>query len=136
MRSKSIFKRLMLVAILILGGTLFSVADPLPSLEPIVFQLGKHDPTNANGERPRGTVNPPSACLDDHTLYISGEHSDYMLYLVDTSGEEPDVVYQVYVPANVSAVVLPATLAGTYELQLYDGGEYYFYSEIELQFSL
>ena len=55
-----------------------------------------------------------------------------MLYLVDTTGEEPVVIYQVYVPANVNTVILPATLAGTYELQLYDGGEYYYYSEIEL----
>lgn len=132
MRIKSLFKRVLVLAIFILEGALFSVADPLPSMEPIIFQLGKHDPTNAHGGFPRGTANPPSACLDDHTLYINGEHSDYTLYLVDTSGEEPDVVYQVYVPANVSAVILPATLSGTYELQLYDGGEYYFYSEIEL----
>ena len=55
-----------------------------------------------------------------------------MLYLVDNSGEEPDLVYQVFVPANVGVVYLPATLTGTYELQLYEGGAYYFYSEIEL----
>ncbi len=132
MRTKSIIKRVLLVAIFILGGSLFSFADTLSGLEPISFQVGFHDPTNAHGELPRGTVNPPSACLDDHTLYLYGEHSDYTLYLVDTSGEEPNVVYQVYVPANVSAVVLPATLVGTYELQLYGGGEFYYYSEIEL----
>ena len=132
MRTKSILKRVLLVAIFILGGSLFSFADPLPGLGPISFQVGWSDPSNAHGERPRGTVNPPSACLDDHTLFINGEHSDYTLYIVDTSGEETDVVYQVYVPANVSAVVLPATLVGTYELQLYDGGEFYYYSEIEL----
>ena len=132
MRTKSILKRVLLVAIFILGGSLFSFADPLPGLGPISFQVGWSDPSNAHGEFPRGTVNPPSACLDDHTLYLYGEHSDYTLYLVYTSGEEPDVVYQVYVPANVSAVVLPATLVGTYELQLYDGGEFYYYSEIEL----
>ena len=123
-------KILSIVAFLLLGMALYA---QVPSLvTELTFQVGFSDPTQASGEFPRGTVNPPSACLDDHTLYISGEHSDYMLYLVDTSGEEPDVVYQVYVPANVSAVILPATLSGTYELQLYDGGEYYFYSEIEL----
>ena len=123
-------KILSIVAFLLLGMTLFA---QVPSqVTELNFQVGYTDPTQASGELPRGTVNPPSACLDDHTLYISGEHSDYMLYLVDTSGEEPDVVYQVYVPANVSAVVLPATLVGTYELQLYDGGEFYYYSEIEL----
>ena len=123
-------KILSIVAFLLLGMTLFA---QVPSqVNELNFQVGYTDPTKVSGELPRGTVNPPSACLDDHTLYISGEHSDYTLYIVDTSGEETDVVYQVYVPANVSAVVLPATLVGTYELQLYDGGEFYYYSEIEL----
>lgn len=123
-------KILSIVAFLLLGMTLFA---QVPSqVTELTFQVGIDDPTKLSGEFPRGTVNPPSACLDDHTLYISGEHSDYTLYIVDTSGEEIDVVYQIYVPSNVSAVVLPATLVGTYELQLYDGGEFYYYSEIEL----
>ncbi len=123
-------KILSIVAFLLLGMTLFA---QVPSqVTELTFQVGYTDPTKSLGEFPRGTVNPPSACLDDHTLFINGEHSDYTLYIVDTSGEETDVVYQIYVPANVSAVVLPATLVGTYELQLYDGGEYYYYSEIEL----
>ena len=123
-------KILSIVAFLLLGMTLFA---QVPSqVNELNFQVGYTDPTKVSGELPRGTVNPPSACLDDHTLYLYGEHSDYTLYLVDTSGEAPDVVYQVYVPANVSAVVLPVTLTGTYELQLYDGGEFYYYSEIEL----
>ena len=131
MRTKCILK-VLVVAVFILGGTLFSAADPLTVMEPISFQVGWHDHSNAHGELPRGTINPPSACLDDHTLYLYGEHSDYTLYLVDTSGEETNVVYQVYVPTNVNVVVLPATLVGTYELQLYNGGEFYYYSEIEL----
>ena len=99
----------------------------------ISFQIGKVDnPTNVLGGHPRNPINPPSAYLDDHTLYINGEHPGYMLYLVDNSGEEPDLVYQVFVPASVGVVYLPATLTGIYELQLYDGGNYYFYSEIEL----
>lgn len=123
-------KILTIVAFLLLGMVLYA---QVPSLvTELTFQVGYSDPTKASGELPRGTVNPPSACLDDHTLYLYDEHSDYTLYIVDTSGEETDVVYQVYVPANVSAVVLPATLVGTYELQLYDGGEFYYYSEIEL----
>ena len=123
-------KILSVVAFLLLGMALYAQVPSQVTV--LTFQVGYTDPTSGHGEFPRGTVNPPSACLDDHTLYISGEHSDYTLYLVDTSGEEPDVVYQVYIPANVCVVVLPATLTGTYELQLYDGGEYYFYSEIEL----
>lgn len=127
----NLIKALML-AMVILGGTLFSMADPLPGDDPIIFELGRHDPTIAHGDYPRNPINPPSAYLDDHTLYINGEHPGYMLYLVDNSGEEPDLVYQVFVPANVGVVYLPATLTGTYELQLYEGGAYYFYSNITL----
>lgn len=125
-------KKLLFITSMLLAGAFFSFAEQVPAGVSIIFHVANDDGETIHGERPRSPVCPPSACLDDHTLYISGEHSDYTLYLVDTSGEEPDVVYQVYVPANVNAVILPATLTGTYELQLYDGGEYYFYSEIEL----
>ncbi len=124
--------RVFMVALVIVGGTVLSMADPLPDSDPIRFQVGIFDPTVIHGDFPRGPITPPSASLDDHTLYIEGEHPAYMLYLVDNSGEELDVVYQVYVPANVGVVYLPATLSGTFELDLYNGGQYYFYSEIEL----
>ena len=112
------------------GGAVFA-QDP-SHVSNLDFQVGITNPTGSLGERPRNPVNPPSACLDDHTLYINSEHPDYTLYIVDTTGEEPDVVYQVCVPANVYVVILPATLNGTYELQLYDGSQYYYYSEIVL----
>ena len=97
--------------------------------------MGGPGGTNPGGDgngHPRGPLVVPEASLNGYTLYIEGDHPAYELYLVDTTGEEPDVVYQITVPANVSVVYLPATLTGTFELQLYDGGEYYFYSEIEL----
>ena len=124
-------KILSIAALLLLVGVAVFAQDPSHVTE-LTFQVGITDPTLAHGELPRNLVNPPSASLDDHTLYINSEHPAYTLYLVDTTGEEPDVVYQVDVPANVNVVVLPSTLSGTYELQLYDGGDYYFYSEIEL----
>lgn len=125
-------KKILSIAVLLLFfGVSVSAQNPT-HVSDLDFQVGITDPTGVLGELPRGPVNPPSACLDDHTLYINSEHPDYTLYIVDTTGEEPDVVYQVCVPANVYVVVLPATLSGTYELQLYDGGQYYFYSEIDL----
>ena len=124
-------KILSIVAFLLLGMALYAQVPSQVTV--LTFQVGYTDPTSGHGEFPRGTVNPPSACLDDHTLYINGEHPAYMLYLVDTTGDEPDVVYQVCVPANVGVVYLPATLVGTFELRLFNGGEYYFYSEIELE---
>lgn len=127
----NLFKVLMVV-MAIFCGVAFSAADPLPSENLIIFQVGWGDHSTAHGDYPRNPINPPSACLDDHTLYIDGEHPGYMLYIADFSGEEPDFVYQVYVPANVSVVYLPTTLTGIFELQLCDGSDYYFYSEIEL----
>jgi len=124
--------RVFMVTLVIFSGVSFSNADPSPGIDPVLFQVGWRDPSISHGELPRGPITPPSASLDDHTLYIEGEHPAYMLYLVDNSGEEPDVVYHVYVPANVGVVYLPATLTGTFELDLYNGGQYYFYSEIEL----
>lgn len=124
-------KKFILLASLILGGT-FSEMHAQGVVENLNLQVGIIKEGTIQGERPRNPVNPPSACLDDHTLYINSEHSDYTLYIVDTTGEEPDVVYQVCVPANVYVVILPATLNGTYELQLYDGSQYYYYSEIVL----
>lgn len=133
MKQLSFLKKVFFVVTFILGGALFSVADPLPDSEPIHFNAGWYDPTLATGGFPRGPINPPSASLDDHTIYVYGEHPAYILYIVDNSGEEPNVVYQVYVPANVGVIYLPTIFSGIYELQLYDGSEYYFYSEIELE---
>ena len=130
-------KRIVLFAVMSLLAVMSVSAQ---SIVPVEFNVceggpvgGGGQPGGCNNGHPRGPITPPSAGLDDHTLYIYGEHPAYTLYLVDTSGDEPDVVYQVSVPANVGTIYLPTTLVGTFELQLYGGGEYYFYSEIELE---
>jgi len=92
---------------------------------------GGHSGGDGSGH-PRGPIMMPEASLDGHTLYMEGEHPGYMLSLVDSASGEADVVYQVYVPASTGVIVLPAALSGTYELQLYGGGAYYFYAEITL----
>ena len=127
------FLRVFIMTVAVLGGTLFSSADPLPGTDPIIFQVGWQNPTTGSGENPRSPIEPPQASIDDHTFYLNEVHAGFTLYLVDNSGEEPMVVYQVAIPANVYSVVLPATFIGTYELQLHNGGDYYFYSEIELE---
>ena len=80
------FSRALLLLLTVLGGALYSYADPLPDSAPIILQVGWHDPTTGHGELPRCPINPPSASLDDHTLYINSEHPAYTLYLVDTTG--------------------------------------------------
>ena len=71
----------------------------------------------------------PEASIDGHTLYLYDVDYDLTLCLLDEDGEE---AYTVSVPANTASVVLPATLTGDYELQLYTGGIYYFTGWVEL----
>lgn len=114
-------------------GAICSMAKELSSISSFRFAVGVvNNPTHSQGDHPRSPINPPSGSIDDNTLYIDGAHTGYTLYLIDDSSEEPDVVYQVTIPAGVNVVVLPATLSGTYELQLHNGGVYYFYTEISL----
>lgn len=77
---------------------------------------------------PKKPIEIPVVWQDGYELEIEAPHAEYVLNIVSGT----TVAYSVVVPANVSVVYLPATLTGTFELQLYDGGEYYFYSEIEL----
>ena len=56
----------------------------------------------------------PTVWQDDYELEIEAPHDEYVLNIVSGT----TIVYSVVVPANVSLVVLPATLSGTYELQL------------------
>lgn len=125
-------RKLFVIMIVLLGSAFINVSAQESRNYRLNLQVGIVDPTSTQGGHPRGPILMPEACLDGYTLYIEGDHPAYELYLVDCNAEEPDVVYQITVPANVSVIYLPATLTGTFELQLYDGGEYYFYSEIEL----
>jgi hypothetical protein len=55
---------------------------------------------------------------------------DLTLVLLDEDGDE---AYTAFVPAGTSAVILPATLSGDYEIQLYpDGSSYYFFGWVSL----
>ena len=126
-------KRLLMLLLVIAGLSVSkSIAKVCDDLIEVDLQVGILHPYGSGNPLPKSPINPPSASLDGHTFYINGEHSGYTLYLIDNSGDEPDVVYQVVIPAGVNAVVLPATLSGTYELQLHNGGAFYFYAEIEL----
>lgn len=125
-------KKLLITFGLIMGVLSMQAQDVILG-DIINLNVGIEDPTGAHGENPRSPIEPPQASIDDHTFYLNEVHAGFTLCLVDNSGEEPMVVYQVAIPANVYSVVLPATFIGTYELQLHNGGNYYFYSEIELE---
>ena len=66
---------------------------------------------------PKAPVQPPYVTLDDHTLYIWSQHNGFTLTLIDDNNT---VVYQTYIPAGLQYAVLPATLSGTFVLQLSD----------------
>ena len=63
---------------------------------------------------PKTPVLFPTVWQDGYELEIEAPHAEYVLNIVSGT----TIVYSVVVPANVSLGVLPATLSGTYELQL------------------
>ena len=95
----------------------------------IEWQVRYFDPVIIGHQTPKSPVQAPVASIDDHTLYLYDVDYDLTLCLLDEDGEE---VYTVFIPANTASVVLPATLTGDYELQLYTDGIYYFAGWVEL----
>lgn len=64
-------KILAIALFVLLGGIFFfSHAAGMEFGDEIHFQVGIVNPTGAHGGFPRSPINPPSAGLDDHTLYI------------------------------------------------------------------
>ena len=87
------------------------------------------DPIKGGMPLPKSPVQSPLVSIDGHTLYLYDIGYDLTLCLVD---ENDDVVYTVFVPAGTTSVVLPSTFTGSFELQLFPGGLYYFVSDITL----
>lgn len=105
--------------------TLFSVM-----VSRIDFSVGLIKPKGLGEQKPRTPIHAPEASLEGHTLYLAEGHPACTLLLKDTDDE---TVYEVDVLESVDVVELPATLTGTYELQLYyENCNYYFYAEIDL----
>lgn len=90
---------------------------------------GVFNPSQGQSGHPRSPISCPFASIDDHTLYLYDVDYPLTLVLID---ENEDVVYTINVPANTASVILPSTLTGIFEIQLYPGGDYYFAGEIEL----
>lgn len=95
----------------------------------INFQMQITDPQVGGVALPKSPVQSPLVSIDGHTLYLYDIGYDLTLCLVD---ENDDVVYTVFVPAGTTSVVLPSTFTGSFELQLFPGGLYYFVSDITL----
>lgn len=119
-------KIISLMALVIAMLTVFpttSVADPID------FTIGIIPIGGAGNPLPKSPEMAPKATLENHVLTFTSMHPAYTLRIVDANG---DTVYQVAIPDNVSIIVLPSTLTGNYELQLFPGNGYYYYSDITL----
>ena len=126
LNKKAMKKQLLLAFFMLLGGVKVLAYERVN----FVVEWSYVDPFPATEGPNRGPVVCPDVTQDGHTLYFNNVTYDLELVLVDEDGDE---VYSVFVPANTASVVLPSSLNGDYELQLYPtDSSYYFYSDITL----
>lgn len=116
-----------LILLCILAMPAFMNAGNAPG-DPIPFQTGKIDPTKPGNPNHKSPVLAPTVYIEGNVLTFGTSCDGCLLQLVD---EGDDVVYSIIIPAGTTTLVLPATLSGTFELQIIDG-EWLFYADIEL----
>jgi hypothetical protein len=122
-------KSIIISAMLLLGSLVIEAQQVYPRVQlPLNWERVKTYPIAKPIKR--SPACPPTVEMYDHTLYFEADHPTYTLMLVD---EFEEVAYEVTIPSTVEEVELPSTLVGNYELQLYGGGEFYFYCDIELE---
>ena len=110
--------------LLMLGGAEISANTQSCPIGLEVRKVDNH-PTHHGGAK--NPIEFPTVWQDGYDLEIEAPHAEYVLNIVSGT----TVVYSVVVPETVSLVVLPATLSGTYELQLIQG-DLCFYGDIDL----
>ena len=95
---------------------------------PIPFNTGKIDPTLGGPGGHKSPVCVPIVYQDGNVLTFETPCDGCTLQLVD---EDDDVVYSIVIPAGTTTLVLPATLSGTFELQIIRDN-WLFYADIIL----
>lgn len=118
-------KFLTLLCILVMPA--FMSAGNAPG-DPIPFQTGKIDPTEPWPGNHKSPVVAPTVYIDGNVLTFGTSCDGCTLQLVD---EYDDVVYTIVIPAGTTSLILPATLSGTYELQIIRDN-WLFYADITL----
>lgn len=78
--------------------------------------------------RPKSPVMAPEVYLDGDTLYFDEALEGCTVQLAD---EDETVVFTEFIEENQTSLTFPATLTGTFELQILTA-QYIFYCEIEL----
>ena len=116
--------------LLFILATLCSLtANAVSEVLNVIFTVDIVHPGGSGNSQPKAPIRPPQATLDGHVLTFTSDHADYTLTLFSEDGDE---AYTVFVPYDVDVVMFPATLTGTYGIQLDFGGSYVFVSEIFL----
>ena len=122
-------KQLIMFIALVLGMLSFQSFNTM-TIRPLDLTVGIIKIKPGGTSMPRNPVIPPIVAIDGHTVYFDTDHAAFTVMLVD---EDEQVVYQVAVPSTVDEIELPSTLSGVFELQIYDGTDYYFYCDIYLE---
>lgn len=107
-------KRIMMV--LLMTGFLSSAClKTIAALFPIEFRAEYVDPQYGQGGKQRQPILPPNVFIEGYMLTFETGHPDYVLSIKDEDG---DTVYTTVVYSTQTQVTLPATLSGSYEIEL------------------
>lgn len=119
-------KCLCLIACLLTVTFMFAQTGGGNNNTPIPFKVVK---TSSQQNQPsKSSVQIPEVYLDGHTLSFDAAIEGCEVRLLD---ENEDVVFSDFIEGNQTSLLLPSTLAGTFELQIVQGN-IIFYCEIEL----
>lgn len=122
-------KKLLFFALLLLAPCTSILADGI-NLELNVRYV---DPSTtedtSKGPNHRTPIRRPTITLSENTLTLNGAFSEGNLYIVN---EYNVVVFSHVIDENSDEIVIPADIAGTYELQIVCG-DFCYYCEIDLQ---
>ena len=88
---------------------------------------GDHNTSGGNAH-PKSPVQIPEVYLDGNTLSFDAAIEGCEVRLLD---EDENVIFSDFIAISQTSLILPATLTGTFELQIIRGN-FIFYCEIEL----
>ena len=122
-------KKLLLALTLILSATaMFAQSPSVNGEHPLPLIIKKPHQGGSLKPFPKSPVMAPEVYLDGDTLYFDEALEGCTVQLVD---EDETIVFTEFIEENQTSLTFPATLTGTFELQILTA-QYIFYCEIEL----
>lgn len=95
---------------------------------PLNMKIKQTNPESELTPLPKAPILIPAVYLDGHTLSFDAAIEGCEVRLLD---EDENVIFSDFIAISQTSLILPATLSGTYELQIIRGN-FIFYCEIEL----